>query len=84
LFGTIFAADMIVTALNLSKTDAVKQDNLDEFNFYILRDMCALHKQAQFLNTKLLRHLMYKIEERGVQLNHYIYEILEHKNKFES
>jgi hypothetical protein len=84
LFGTIFAADMIVTALNLSKTDAVKQDNLDEFNFYILRDMCALHKQAFFLNTKLLRHLMYKIEERGVQLNHYIYEILERKNKFES
>jgi hypothetical protein len=43
--------------------------------------MCALHKQAEYMDTELLRHLMYKLEERGVQLNHYIYKLIDKNNK---
>jgi len=77
LFGTIFAASLIVTALNQSKTIEAIKENREEFNFYILRDMCALHKQAEYMDAKLLRHLMYKLEERGVQLNHLIYKLID-------
>ena len=52
------------------------KDNMEEYNFYILRDMCLLHKQAVYMDSKLLRHLMYKIEERGVQMSQYNYKIL--------
>jgi hypothetical protein len=37
--------------------------------------MCALHKQSEYMDIKLLRHIMYRIEERGIQMNHFIYEI---------
>ena len=79
LFGTIFAADMIVTTLNFKTAELSEESNeydREEYCFYILRDMCALNKQSEYMDTKLLRHLLYKIEERGVQMNNYIYEIL--------
>ena len=82
LFGTIFAASLIVTALNQSKTTEAIQENKEEFNFYILRDMCALHKQAEYMDAKLLRHLMYKLEERGVQFNQHIYKLIDKNSKF--
>jgi hypothetical protein len=82
LFGTIFAASLIVTALNQSKTTEAIKESREEFNFYILRDMCALHKQAEYMDTKLLRHLMYKLEERGVQINQLVYKILQHADNF--
>jgi hypothetical protein len=77
LFGTIFAASLIIAAINQNKTVEAIKENREEFNFYILRDMCALHKQAEYMDAKLLRHLMYKLEERGVQLNHLIYKLID-------
>ncbi len=80
LFGTIFGADMIVTTLKLKTSDIANEENhvreREKNSFYILRDMCALHKQSEYMDANLLRHLMYKIEERGVQMNNYIYKIL--------
>jgi hypothetical protein len=76
LFGTIFSSSLIVQALTHNKMPQAIKDNIEEYNFYILRDMCLLHKQAVYMDSKLLRHLMYKIEERGVQMSHYIYKIL--------
>jgi len=84
LFGAIFGAWLIITALNQSKTDEALKEKREEFNFYILRDMCALHKQAQYMDTKLLRHLMNKLEERNVQFNPLIYKILNHVDEFKS
>ena len=76
LFGSIFSASLIISTLNQSTTAQAIKENREEHNFYILRDMCALHKQAEYMDAKLLRHLMYKLEERGIQMNNYIYEIL--------
>ena len=76
LFGSIFSASLIIGSLNQRTTAQAIKENREEHNFYILRDMCALHKQAEHMDTKLLRHLMYKLEERGIQINNYIYEIL--------
>jgi hypothetical protein len=76
LFGTIFSSSLIIQTLNQNKMPQAIKDNMEEYNFYILRDMCLLHKQALHMDAKLLRHLMYKIEERGVQMNHYIYKLL--------
>ena len=76
LFGTLFSASFIVGNLNKGKTTEAIKENKEEEKFYLLRDMCNLHTQSEFMNSGLLKHLMYKLEERGVLFNSYLYEIL--------
>lgn len=51
--------------------------SIEEFNFNLLKDMCFLHSRSEHMNKELLLHLLYRIEERGVAMNPYIYKILE-------
>lgn len=76
LFGTIFSAWIIIDTLNFNLAKVEKEDTKEEFYFYVLRDLCALHYQSKFMDTKLLRHRLYKLENQGVKMNSYIYGIL--------
>ena len=76
LFGTIFSAWLIIEVLNFNQSKIDTKNTKEEFYFYTLRDMCALHHQSKFLDTKLLRHRLYKLEDQGAKMNSYIYGIL--------
>jgi hypothetical protein len=54
-----------------------RQTSIEEFNFNLLKDMCFLYSRCEHMNKELLLHLLYRIEERGVAMNHYIYKILD-------
>jgi hypothetical protein len=51
--------------------------NIEEFNFNLLKDMCFLHYRSEHMNKELLLHLLYRIEERCVGMDPYIYKILD-------
>ena len=76
VFGALFSAFFIVSAINKITTVEPIKENNEKLNFYLLRDMCNIHTQSKYMNADLLKTLMYDLEKRGVLFSNYIYDLL--------
>lgn len=76
IFSALLSSSIIVTAIGKSKSEEAIRNDIEQEKFYLLRNMCHLHKQSEFMNSSLIFQLMYKIEEKGVAFNHSIYDVL--------
>ena len=78
LFGAFFTSFYIAMHVKQSKSSSKSMDIQAQDCYLLLHDMCNVHKrcQAEYVNTDLLKYLMYKLEERGVMFNQHIYEII--------
>lgn len=84
LFSAITAARWVVMAVKGGNVEEEKKDAKGETNLRMLWDMGIAHERAPAMNVGLLRHLLYRLEERGAAFNPAIYAILDKRARREA
>jgi hypothetical protein len=84
LFTGVTSARWVAIAIR-GKGDAVRErDAKAQTNLQMLWDMAIAHERVPSLNVGLLRHLLFKLEERGAGFNPAVYSILDRRARREA
>jgi len=75
LFGTIFAAGLIVKGVSQKDPEAISLIR-EESTFCLLKDFYSLIFRVPAMNVNLITKLMYDLEVRGVRFNQHVYKLL--------
>jgi hypothetical protein len=75
LFGTIFAAGLIVKGVSQKDPEAVSLIR-EESTFCLLKDLYSLILRVPAMNVNLITKLTYDLEVRGVRFNQHVYKLL--------
>ena len=83
LFTGVTAARWVVSALRGKTGHDVDERARDELNLQMLWDFCLAHERVPSMNTGLLRHLLYRLEERGAAFNPAVFDIIDKRARRE-
>jgi hypothetical protein len=84
LFTGATAARWVYTAIPQWGADARERRAKGETNLQMLWDMGIAHERVPSMNVELLRHLFYRLEERGAAFSPVIYAILDRRARREA
>ncbi|QAY84643.1 hypothetical protein [Pseudomonas arsenicoxydans] len=82
LFTGVTAARWVCGAIKSRSSEGA--DAKGAANLQMLWDMGIAHERVPAMNVDLLRHLFYRLEERGAAFNHVVYSILDKRARREA
>jgi len=84
LFTGVTAARWVSTAINSNADYARESEAKGKTNLQMLWDMGIAHERIPSMNVGLLRHLFYRLEERGAAFSPAIYAVLDKRARREA